>query len=428
MIQRMTRSRRKAAIAAAIVLSGVFVWFFVPWKIRADTPIRLGLLQSRTGAMMISEKSMIDAEMMAVDEINARGGLLGRKVEVAIADGRSDWPTYAKEAERLIRDEKVVTLIGCWTSASRKNVLPIVEKYNHLLIYPMAYEGLEQSPNIVYTGAAPNQQIIPAVKWSIDNLGRKFFLVGSDYVWPHSVNAIVSDQLKALGGEKVGEEYIFFGSSDVTRAIAAIVKAKPDVIFSEVVGASNIAFYQALHDAGIDAGKTPVVSVSIGEDELRALQTAEMVGHYSAWNYFQSLNRKENIEFVRNFQKRYGADRVTSDVIEAAYFSVHLWAQVIEETGHADVASIRRGLLGQSFNAPEGVISVDPATQHTWRSFSIAKILPNRQFEVVWTSHNPIRPVPYPPSRSKAEWDQFLLNLYRGWGNAWANPVERSGP
>jgi urea transport system substrate-binding protein len=419
----VTQSPRNWTIGVIIVLAGSLGWFVTSRVTRVKPPIRLGLLQSRTGAMMISEKSMIDAEMLAVDEINARGGLLGRKIEVAIADGKSDWPTYAKEAERLIRDEKVVTLIGCWTSASRKNVLPVVEKYDHLLIYPMAYEGLEQSPNIIYTGAAPNQQIIPAVKWSIDNLGRKFFLVGSDYVWPHSVNAIVSDQLKALGGEKVGEEYIFFGSSDVTRAVEAIRKAKPDVIFSEVVGASNIAFYRALRQAGIHAGKTPVVSVSIGEDELRALQTEDMVGHYSAWNYFQSLNRKENIEFVRNFQKRYGADRVTSDVIEAAYFSVHLWAQAIEESGHADVASIRKDLLGQSFNAPEGVISVDPATQHTWRSFSIAKILPNRQFDVVWTSHKPIRPVPYPLSRPKVEWDQFLADLYRGWGSAWANTV-----
>jgi urea transport system substrate-binding protein len=189
------------------------------------------------------------------------------------------------------------------------------------------------------------------------------------------------------------------------------------------VGASNIAFYRALRQAGVEAGKTSVVSVSIGEDELRALQTEDMVGHYSAWNYFQSLDRAENRKFVSNFKKRYGQDRVTSDVIEAAYFSVHLWAQAIQESGHTDAAGIRHELLGQSFNAPEGVISVDPSTQHTWRSFSIAKILPNRQFQVVWTSHKPIRPVPYPLSRSKAEWDRFLLDLYRGWGNAWANPV-----
>ena len=286
----MTRLGSAGAIGAVLVLGGGLAWVVTAGATRLEEPIRLGLLQSSTGAMMISEKSMIDAEMLAVDEINAAGGLLGRKIEVSIADGKSDWPTYAKEAERLITQEKVVTLIGCWTSASRKNVLPVVEKYDHLLIYPMAYEGLEQSPNIVYTGAAPNQQIIPAVKWSIDNLGRKFFLVGSDYVWPHSVNAIVSDQLKALGGEKVGEDYIFFGSSDVAGAVDAIREAKPDVIFSEVVGASNIAFYRELRRAGIQAGSTPVVSVSIGEDELRALQTEDMVGHYSAWNYFSNVS------------------------------------------------------------------------------------------------------------------------------------------
>src|SRR5579872_3845631 len=254
----MTRLGKAGAIGAVLVLGGGLAWVVKPRTVVLSAPIRLGLLQSSTGAMMISEKSMIDAEMLAVDEINAKGGLLGRQIEVAIADGRSDWPTYAKEAERLIRDEKVVTLIGCWTSASRKNVLPVVEKYDHLLIYPMAYEGLEQSPNIVYTGAAPNQQIIPAVKWSIDNLGRRVFLVGSDYVWPHSVNAIVSDQLKAVHAEKVGEEYIFFGSSQVSGAIEKIIKAKPDVIFSAVVGDSNIAFYKALKAAGITADKTPV--------------------------------------------------------------------------------------------------------------------------------------------------------------------------
>src|SRR5436190_6760430 len=338
--------------AALVIIAGFTAWHF--HKSKQELTIKVGILHSRTGAMAISEKSMVDGEMLAIEEINAKGGLLGRRIKPIIADGKSDWPTFAKEAERLITQEKVCTIFGCWTSASRKNVKPVVERYNHLLIYPMAYEGLEQSPNIIYTGAAPNQQIIPAVKWSIDNLGRKFFLVGSDYVWPHSVNAIISDQLKALGGEKVGEVYIFFGSSDVAAAVEAIRKAKPDVIFSEVVGASNIAFYRALRQAGIQAGKTPVVSVSIGEDELRALQTEDMVGHYSAWNYFQSLNRKENIEFVRNFQKRYGSDRVTSDVIEAAYFSVHLWGQAIQEGGHADVASIRKELLGQSFNAPEG--------------------------------------------------------------------------
>ncbi len=407
---------------AAVVLFLAAIYLF--WRERREVRvIKVGILHSVTGPMAISERSMVDAEMLAIEELNAKGGLLGKRIVPVLADGRSDWPTFAKEAERLITQEHVATIFGCWTSASRKNVKPIVEKHNHLLIYPMAYEGLEQSPNIVYTGAAPNQQIIPALKWSCDNLGRRFFLVGSDYVWPHSVNAIIKDQLKALGGELAGEEYIFFGSSEVGPAIRRILEAKPDVIFSAVVGDSNIAFYKALVAAGIRPDKTPVISVSIGEDELRKLPVKDVVGNFAAWNYFQSISRPENIAFVERFKKRYGAERVTSDVIEAAYFSVFLWAQAVDEDGSADVTRVRKAILGQSLNAPEGVVSVDPETQHTWRSVSIGKIRPDGQIDLVWTSQKAIRPVPYPVSRSRSDWDLFLEDLHERWGKRWANPV-----
>jgi urea transport system substrate-binding protein len=406
-----------------VLAGGAAAVYGVRSKSRSSLPIKIGILHSQTGAMAISEKSMIDAELLAIDEVNARGGVLGRRLQPVVADGRSDWPTYAKEAERLIRDDRVDVIIGCWTSASRKTVRPVVEKYDHLLIYPMAYEGLEISPNIVYTGAAPNQQITPAVKWSIDNLGRRFFLVGSDYVWPHSVNAIVADQLKAMGAEKVGEEYIFFGSSEVAEVVRKIKEAKPDVIFSAVVGDSNIAFYRALRAAGITAQKTPVVSVSIAEDELRVLPVEELAGNYAAWSYFQSLDRKENRDFVRRFRAKYGASRVTSDVIESAYFSVLLWEQAARESGKVGVADIRKAILGQTLNAPEGVVSVDPETHHTWRSFSLGRIRPDRQIDVVWTSQKAIRPVPYPLSRSRSEWDSFLLDLFKQWNGTWANPI-----
>ena len=208
--------------------------------------------------MAISEESMIDAEVMALKEINQSGGLLGRQVEWVIADGRSDWPTFAREAQRLIDEEKVSVIFGCWTSASRKSVKPVVEQRSHLLIYPMAYEGLEQSPNIVYTGAAPNQQVIPAVSWCYETLkARKFFLVGSDYVWPHCVNEIIKDQLKALGAECVGESYILFGSAEVGASVEAIKKASPDVIISTVVGDSNEPFYQQLASRGDSAPAHP---------------------------------------------------------------------------------------------------------------------------------------------------------------------------
>ena len=255
----MIRAWLWTGVGALLVLAGG--WFLWEQYRERDRPIVVGILHSETGPMSISEKSMIDAEVLAIEEINARGGVLGRPIKYVIADGKSTWTEYAVQARKLIDVDKVCVIFGCWTSASRKNVKPVVEEKNHLLIYPMAYEGLELSPNIVYTGAAPNQQIIPAVKWSYDELkARRFFLVGSDYVWPHSVNAIVKDQLKALDVKLVGEEYIFFGSKDVDHVVHAIKEAKPDVILSTVVGTTNVPFYEHLRDEGIDPKITPVIS------------------------------------------------------------------------------------------------------------------------------------------------------------------------
>ena len=291
------------ALLALAVLAAVTIWAVLRGFGQIAPPIRVGILHSKTGAMKISEESMIDAEVLALTEINQGGGLLGRRVDWVIADGQSDWPTFAREAQRLIDQEKVSVIFGCWTSASRKSVKPVVEQRSHLLIYPMAYEGLEQSPNIVYTGAAPNQQVIPAVSWCHETLkARKFFLVGSDYVWPHCVNEIIKDQLKALGAECAGETYVAFGSADVHDALEAIVKAKPDVIISTVVGDSNEHFYRSLKAAGVVPERTPVLSFSIAEDELRKLPLRDMVGDYAAWDYFQSIDRPENHEFVRRFK------------------------------------------------------------------------------------------------------------------------------
>ena len=345
------------ALLILVLLGGVTIPAVLWLRARAEPPIRVGILHSKNGPMKISEESMIDAEVMALQEINESGGLLGgRQVEWVIADGRSDWPTFAREARRLIEDEKVSVIFGCWTSASRKSVKPVVEDGNHLLIYPMAYEGLEQSPNIVYTGAAPNQQVIPAVSWCYESLkARKFYLVGSDYVWPHCVNEIVKDQLKALGAKCVGESYILFGTADVGASVEAIKNANPDVIISTVVGDSNEPFYQRLEAAGIPPKRIPVLSFSIAEDELRKLPVAMMVGDYAAWDYFQSIDRPENHEFVRKFKAIHGQDRATSDVIEAAYFSVHLWAQAVSEAQSAEVSAVRKAIRRQSLNGQKGL-------------------------------------------------------------------------
>lgn len=423
----MRRSWLLLIALAAVTLAVVVYLGWEQFRI-AKKPIVVGILHSKTGAMRISESSMIDAELLAIEEINARGGLLGRRIDPVVADGKSDWPTFREEARRLIQDHKVSVIFGCWTSASRRTVKPVIEQENHLLVYPMAYEGLEQSPNIIYIGAAPNQQIIPAVKWSFDDLGkRRFFLVGTDYVWPHSVNAIMKDQLKALKAELVGEAYIYFGSSKVEPVVKRIVEAKPDVILSSVVGETNLAFYPELRKAGIRPEQCPVISFSIAEDELRNLSPRDLAGNYSAWNYFQSIERPENRAFVQAFQARYGKDRVTSDVISAAYNGVRLWAQAVEEAGREEVTLVRDTIKRQSLSAPEGIVSIDGPTLHTWRPVYIAKVAEDGQFRIVWDSKKPIRPVPYPLSRSRAEWEDFLQALYIRWNKSWANPLDQTG-
>lgn len=413
---------RWLAIIACLAALGV-AWLLLDRFLVNRRPIFVGLLHSQTGAMAVSERSMIDAELLAIDEINRRGGLLGRPVKAVIADGESNWPTFALRAEELIREQHVDVIFGCWTSASRKNVLPVVEAHDHLLVYPMAYEGLEQSPNIIYTGAAPNQQITPAVQWCHDTLrARRFFLAGSDYIWPHCVNAIITDQLKGLDAELVGEAYLDFGSTDVDELVARIVATKPDVILSTVVGDSALPFARAVRAAGMTPETTPIVTFAVGEHELRQ-QAADMAGNYAAWNYFQSIDRPENLAFVRAFKARYGVERTTSDVMVAAYNSVMLWAQAVREAETPDVRPVRNAMRHQSMNAPEGIIAVDPETQHTWRPVFIGQVRSDGQFDIRWQSRTAVRPVPFPISRSRPEWEAFVNDLQRSWGGQWGKPV-----
>jgi urea transport system substrate-binding protein len=372
--------------------------------------------------MAISEKSVADSTLMAIEEINEQGGVLGKRIRPIVVDGRSDGPTFAREAEHLIVDEKVSVVFGCWTSASRKTVKPVFEKYNHLLFYPVQYEGLEQSPNIVYTGAAPNQQIIPAVKWTYDNLGKRIFLVGSDQVFAHSANAIIKDQVAALKGEIVGEEYLLLGSKDVKAVVEKIVQSKPTVILNTISGDSNVAFFSELRRAGITPDKTPTMSFSIAEEELRSMNVKDLVGDYASRNYFQSQTNPENLEFVKRFKAKYGPERATDDPIEAAYFGVHVWAQAARAAGSVNVDSVRAAIPNQNYNAPEGPVFIDAENNHTWRTVRIGKIAEDGQFSIVWDSQRPLRPVPYPIYRTKAEWEKFLTDLFVGWKQHWANP------
>jgi urea transport system substrate-binding protein len=392
------------------------------WRMKEEPPIRVGILHSQSGTMAISEAAVVRSTLLAIDEINAGGGLLGRRIEPVVVDGRSDWPTFARQARRLIVDEKVCVIFGCWTSASRKMVKPVVEQFNHLLFYPVQYEGLESSPNIVYTGAAPNQQIIPAVKWSFETIGRRFFLVGSDYVFPHVANAIIRDHVKALRGEIAGEEYILLGGNDVDAIVRKIVETKPDVILNTINGDSNVAFFRALRAAGITPRVIPTVSFSITENELKGMSDVSMAGDYAVWNYFQTVEGDANRDFVARFRARYGAASTTSDPMEAAYFGVHLWAQAVVDAETDSVSAVREAIKRQSWCAPEGVVYVDPDNRHTWKTVRIGRINDRRLFDIVWSSGRPVRPVPFPIFRTREAWEEELESLHTGWGGSWANP------
>jgi urea transport system substrate-binding protein len=384
------------------------------------SPIKVGVLHSLTGTMSVSEKAVADATLMAIDEINSQGGVLGRRIEPVVANGASDWPTFAREAERLIVNEKVATVFGCWTSASRKTVKPVFEKYNHLLFYPVQYEGFEASPNIVYTGSTPNQQLTPAVQWSFDHLGKRFYIIGSDYIFPKMASEVFKEQIKALGGEVVGEKYLLLGNRDVNSVIDDIIAKKPDVILNTINGDSNWAFFKMLQ---VKNTKIPVMSFSIGESEIKSIGTDLLAGHYASWTYFQSIDSNTNLDFIRRFKAKYGQDQTVNDPVEAAYTGVYLWTQAVAKAGSDDVAAIRQAVKQQSFNAPQGTVMIDPHNNHTWKTVRIGQIQNNGQFSIVWASSDPVRPIPYLASRNPDEWDQVVEGYYKQWNSSWANPI-----
>jgi urea transport system substrate-binding protein len=386
-------------------------------------PIKVGVLHSLTGSMEESESPVVDATLLAIEELNAAGGVLGRPVEALVRDGRSDPKVFAEEARKLIADEKVSTVFGCWTSAGRKTVVPIFERHGNLLVYPVQYEGLEHSPNVIYLGATPNQQILPAVDWAFAfGHKRKFFLVGSDYVFPRAANAIIRDELKELGGEVVGEEYLPLGSYEVQDVVDKIAAARPDAILNTINGDTNVPFFRRLRAAGVTPDRTSTISFSIGEQEVRHLNPEEMAGDYAAWNYFQTLDTAENKRLVEKFRAKFGPQRVLTDPMEAAYIGVKLWADAVRQAESDDPAKIRAAFADQKILAPEGEVTIDAATGHAFKTPRIGQINRDGQFEVIWSDVKPVPPLPFPPSRSRQAWEAFLLELYAGWGDRWEAP------
>lgn len=370
-----------------------------------DRPvIRIGVLHSLTGTMATSEAPLVDAIRLAVEEANKSGGVNGSRIEMIVADCKSDPANCAVQAERLISRNKVAALFGCWTSACRKAVKPVVESHHQLLFYPVQYEGLEQSPDIFYAGAAPNQQIIPMALWARQHKGPRFYLIGSDYIFPRTAHRIAKDILLASGGVLLGEHFLPLGSTDMREVVQDIVRVKPDFVLNTLNGDSNRYFFQALHDAGVSAERTPVFSTSIAEVELAAMGPDLMAGHYAGWNYFQSLATPENKAFVAHFKQRFGAARVLDDPMEASYIGVNLWVNSMRSAGSNDLVQVKSILSQQSMSAPEGIVAVDYETNHLWKRARIGRARVDGQFDIVWQSPKEVKPAPFPFYHEREEW------------------------
>ncbi|MEM7402886.1 MAG: urea ABC transporter substrate-binding protein [Myxococcota bacterium] len=408
---------------ALVVGGGVAGW----WMVRdggVAQPIRVGILHSLTGVEAACELPVVNATLVAIDEINRRGGVLGRQIEVVSADGGSDDMQFARQAERLIAQERVVVVFGGGGASNRRTIKPVFEKHRHLLIYPANSEGLDASKHVVYMGTIPNQQVIPAVSWAFQRLGKRFFVVGSDYIYSRAVSAIVKDYVGILGGEMVGEHYFALGTKDVKGVVRKVVAAKPTVIINTISGRTNKPFFAQLRAAGISTERVPTLSFSLSEIELHQFGPENMSGDYAAWSYFQSLPSRPNQAFLSQLARRQGRDGlVANDSMESAYFGVLVWAQTVQKSGTADVATVRRAIHGQTFEAPHGIVHVDHHNNGTWEPARIGKIRQDGQFDVVWSSNSPVWPKPYPSSRTPKQWQAFLQNLHKQWHGRWHGPT-----
>lgn len=363
-----------------------------------DSEVTVGQLHSATGTMAISETGSIQAEQLAIDQINAMGGVLGRKIKVIKEDGASDWPTFAEKSKKLLVNDRVAAVFGCWTSASRKAVLPIFEKENGMLYYPTFYEGLEQSKNVIYTGQEATQQIIWGLDWVAKEKGAKtFFLIGSDYIWPRTSNKMARKHIENfLKMKVVGEEYYPLGHTSFNSLINKIKATKPDCVYAIVVGGSNVAFYKQMKAAGVTSDKQLLLTISVTEDELLGIGGENCNGFYACMKYFQSVDNPNNKKFVEAFKAKYGPKSVVGDVTQAAYLGPWLWKMAVEKAGSFDIDKIAAASPGIEFKeAPEGYVKIHP-NHHLWSKARIGQIQTDGQFKVIAESPNLIEPDPFP--------------------------------
>ena len=397
-------------LAASLAIAGLG---FATIAGAADT-IKVGILHSLSGTMAISETSLKDVALMTIDEINAKGGVMGKKLEAVVVDPASNWPLFAEKARGLISQDKVAVVFGCWTSVSRKSVNPVFKELNGLLFYPVQYEGEELEKNVFYTGAAPNQQAIPAVEYLMSKEGgsaKRWVLLGTDYVYPRTTNKILRAFLKSKGvaDDDIMEDYTPFGHSDYQTIIAKIKTfasaGKKTAVVSTINGDSNVPFYKELGNSGIKATDVPVVAFSVGEEELRGVDTKPLVGQLAAWNYFESIKNPTNAEFIKKYKAYAKAKNlpnadtvVTNDPMEATYIGINMWKQAVEKAKSTDTDKVIAAMAGQTFKAPDGfTIEMDPKNHHLHKPVFIGEIQPDGQFKVVWKTKEPIKAQPWSP-------------------------------
>jgi urea transport system substrate-binding protein len=386
----------RAALSALALLGAV-----ASAHAQATDTIKIGVLHSLSGTMAISETTLKDTVLMMVDNLNKSGGLLGKKVEAVVVDPASNWPLFAEKARELLTKDKVAVVFGCWTSVSRKSVLPVFEELNGLLFYPVQYEGEESSNNVFYTGAAPNQQAIPAVEYLMSADGgnvKRWVLEGTDYVYPRTTNKILEAFLKSKGvaPEDIKINYTPFGFSDWQTEVAAIKKfaseGKKTAVVSTINGDANVPFYKELANAGIKASDIPVVAFSVGEEELAGIDTKNLVGHLAAWNYFESVKNPTNDAFIKQWHAFIKNDkRTTNDPMEATYIGFKMWTQAVEQAGTTDVNAVRQAMYGQKVQAPSGPVEVMNTNHHLSKPVMIGEIRPDGQFDVVWQTKDTIK-------------------------------------
>ncbi|TMH13761.1 MAG: urea ABC transporter substrate-binding protein [Betaproteobacteria bacterium] len=408
----MTHTRRTFAKTLSAVGLAVGALGLSSFAHAADT-IKVGILHSLSGTMAISETVLKDVALMTIDEINAKGGVMGKKLEPVVVDPASNWPLFAEKAKQLISQDKVAVMFGCWTSVSRKSVLPVVEELNGLLFYPVQYEGEELSKNVFYTGAAPNQQAIPAVEYLMSKEGggaKRFVLLGTDYVYPRTTNKILRAFLHSKGVKDtdIDEKYTPFGHSDYQTIVADVKKfaaGGKTAVISTINGDSNVPFYKELGNQGLKATDVPVVAFSVGEEELRGVDTKPLVGHLAAWNYFMSLKNPTNDAFKKQWaayakaKKLPGADKpLTNDPMEATYIGIHMWKQAVEKAKSTDTDKVIAAMAGQTFPAPGGFTStMDAKNHHLHKPVFIGEVKADGQFNVVWKTPAPVKAKPWSP-------------------------------